>query len=232
MKILHLPQIPAALFAALTLGVLSHATAADLPVAIQSGDRILILGDTLLEREGAAAALETRLFLGAEGVPCTVRNLSFSADLPSGVSRASFDPAAAGMERMREQLALVKPTVAILGFGMAASLEEMTYASKDPHLNADPVRYGSVFSPAKFKTDLAALMDAISASAPETRVRFVLLGPLRHEDLRKQRPGLPDPAAHNALLVEYTNVIRQLAAERGARFVDSAALAQSREQSL
>ena len=221
------PRLPFALCAALMAA--SHpifSNAADLPVAVQPGDRILVIGDTLLEREGSAGALETRLLQAAEGVPCTVRNLSFSADLPNGVSRASFDPAAAGMERLKEQLALVKPTVAILGYGMAASLEQLTYASKDPNLNADPGRYGSEFSPAKFKADLASLMDAITASNEGKPVRFVLLAPLKHEDLRKQRPGLPNPAAHNALLVEYTHVIRQLAVERGARFVDSAGLLQ------
>ena len=193
---------------------------------IHAGDRVLLLGDSLLEREGSAAALESRLVNHALDVPFTVRNLAFSADLPTGVSRASFDPAAAGMERIREQLALVKPTVAILGFGMAASLEEMTYASKDPSLNADVARYGSVFSAAKFKADLAALMDAITASSEGKPVRFVLLAPLKHEDLRAKRPALPDPAAHNAILAGYTQAIRELAAERGARFVDPATVLQ------
>jgi putative heme-binding domain-containing protein len=184
------------------------------------------MGDTLLEREGSAAALESLLTRRFAEVPFTVRNLSFSADLPTGVSRASFDPAAVGMERIRTQLDLVKPTVAVLGYGMAASLEELTYRSGDPNLNADPTRYGSEFSAKKFKADLAALMDAISAASAGKPVRFVLLAPLRHEDLRGTRPGLPDPAAHNGVLSGYTQAIRELAAERGARFVDQAALAQ------
>ncbi|MEY5027588.1 MAG: hypothetical protein RLZZ244_3116 [Verrucomicrobiota bacterium] len=216
------PRFLAPLALALSAPLVASPLFAAQPFAIQSGDRVLIMGDTLLEREGSAAALESRM--EAEGV--VVRNLSFSADLPTGVSRASFDPAATGMVRVREQLALVKPTVAILGYGMAASLEQMTYASGDPNLNPDPGRYGGVFTPAKFKADLAALMEAIAASAEGKPVRFVLLAPLKHEDLRAQRPALPDPAAHNALLAEYTTVIRELAAEKGARFVDSAALLQ------
>ena len=102
------------------------------PFELQPGDRLLFMGDTLLEREGSAAALETLLTRRFAEVPFTVRNLSFSADLPTGVSRASFDPAAVGMERIRTQLDLVKPTVAVLGYGMAASLEELTYRSGDP----------------------------------------------------------------------------------------------------
>jgi putative heme-binding domain-containing protein len=196
------------------------------PFELQPGDRVLFMGDTLFEREGSSAALETLLTRRFSEVPFTVRNLSFSADLPTGVSRASFDPAAVGMERIRTQLDLVKPTVAVLGYGMAASLEELTYRSGDPNLNADPTRYGSEFSAKKFKADLAALMDAISAASAGKPVRFMLLAPLKHEDLRSTRPGLPDPAAHNTLLTGYTQAIRELAAERGARFVDQAALTQ------
>lgn len=196
------------------------------PFPIQPNDRVLFMGDTLLEREGSEAALETILTQHFASVPFTVRNLSFSADLPTGVSRASFDPAAAGMDRIRTQLELVKPTVAILGYGMAASLEEMTYRSGDPNLNADPNRYGAEFSAAKFKADLGKLMDAIVASS-NAPVRFILLAPLQHEDVRAKRPGLPNPAEHNRILAGYVHAIRELAAERGARFVDQGALAQT-----
>ena len=206
--------------AALVVPAFLHAA----PFEIQNGDRVLFMGDTLLEREGSAAALETLLTQKYANVSFTLRNLSFSADLPTGVSRASFDPASAGMERIRTQLELVKPTVAVLGYGMAASLEELTYRSGDPNLNADPTRYGSEFSAKKFKADLAALMDAISAASNGKPVRFVLLAPLQHEDLRNQRPGLPDPAAHNKVLASYTQAIRELADERKARFVDQALL--------
>ncbi|MEI6871668.1 MAG: PVC-type heme-binding CxxCH protein, partial [Verrucomicrobiota bacterium] len=211
-----------------TLLTCSVATHASVPFEIKSGDRVLLMGDTLMEREGSAAALETLLTQHFDGVQFTARNLSFSADLPTGVSRASFDPASAGMERIRAQVELVKPTVAVLGYGMAASLEEVTALSGDPNLNSDPTRYGKEFSAAKFKTDLAALMDVIS-SVSGAPVRFVLLAPLRHEDLRKTRPGLPDPAAHNAILAGYTQAIRELAAERGARFVDQAVVAQPKD---
>jgi putative heme-binding domain-containing protein len=73
--------------------------------------------------------------------------------------------------------------------------------------------------------DAAEVRDGGTPSpARETRalpgVRFVLLSPIRHEDLRATRPGLPDPAEHNKLLAEYSKAIEELAKERGARFVD------------
>lgn len=60
-------------------------------------------------------------------------------------------------------------------------------------------------------------MDAIGKDA-----RFVLLSPIRHEDLRATRPGLPDPAEHNKLLEAYTKAIEELATGAGARFANIA----------
>ena len=200
------------------------ATRAAEPFAIKDGDRVLFLGDTLLEREGTyRLTSETRH--QAEQFPdrhFIVRNLAYSADTPLGWSRASFDPVAKGFERLKEQIALVKPTVVFLGYGMAASLQEMTDRSGDPTLNPDPVRYGTEpMSATRFKGELAQLMDAINEiSGGPGAVRYVLLSPIRHEDLRKFKPGLPDPTAHNKLLEQYTKAIEQLAQERAARFVN------------
>ena len=260
----------------LVLLVTLTARAAD-PFEIKDGDRVLFLGDTLLEREGTYGYLETRMHEQFPERKFTVRNLAFSADTPMGWSRASFDPAAKGFERLKEQIDLVRPTVVFLGYGMAASLQEMTDRSGDPTLNPDPARYGAEpMSAVRFKKELGQLMDAIDALAVQTaaaplpnagddraslsgtavrgtptaaerstavttaeaaaastkpnprdsaggrtaaKVRFVLLSPIRHEDLRASRPGLPDPAQHNALLAEYTKTIEELAQERGARFV-------------
>jgi putative heme-binding domain-containing protein len=268
----------------LVLAAVAPAKSAE-PFEIKDGDRVLFLGDTLLEREGTYGYLETRM---AEQFPdrkFTVRNLAFSADTPLGWSRASFDPPAKGFERLKEQLALVQPTVVFLGYGMAASLQEMTDRSQDWTLNRDPARYGAEpMSAARFKKELAQCMDAIAESGragfqpavpgilpgtsnvgkpaqrdtpsgnerkptpdapgkipgaaggtpalPEANpVRFVLLSPIRHEDVRthedprQAHPGTPDPTEHNKLLEQYSKAIEELAQERGARFVSLATLA-------
>lgn len=194
------------------------------PFEIKDGDRVLFLGDTLLEREGTYGYLERRMDEQFPDRHFTVRNLSFSADTPLGWSRASFDPAAKGFDRLKEQLDLVKPTVVFLGYGMAASLQEITDRSGDPTLNPDPVRYGTEpMSAERFKRELGQLMDAIvekDKANGGTGVRFVLLSPITHEDLRKLKPGLPDPTLHNKLLEQYSAAIRDLSQERGARFVN------------
>ena len=193
------------------------------PFEIKDGDRVLFLGDTLLEREGTYGFLETRLQEQFPDRHFIVRNLAFSADTPLGWSRASFDPAAKGFDRLKEQLDLVKPTVVFLGYGMAASLQEMTDRSGDPTLNPDPVRYGAEpMSAARFKRELAQLMDTIveeNKANGGTGVRFVLVAPIQHMDLRQYKAGLPDPTEHNKLLKQYTKAIDELAKERSAPFV-------------
>ncbi len=216
---------------------------------IREGDRVLFLGDVLLEREGTYGYLETRMHEQFADRSFTVRNLSWAGDTPLGVSRAAFDPPAKGWERLKESIAVVKPTVVFLGYGMAASLQELTDRSQEPTLNRDPARYGAEpMTPARFKREMGMLMDAIEGKAeggrrkaedkdnpaqppsalptsalrppPFPSPRFVLLSPIRHEDLRALRPGLPDPAAHNKLLAEYAKAIEELAKERGAWFVN------------
>jgi hypothetical protein len=61
------------------------------------------------------------------------------------------------------------------------------------------------------------MLDAIKAFD----ARVVMLSPIRHENLG---PPLPDPAAHNRDLRKYGDVIADVAARRGHRFVDLFAL--------
>src|SRR5258708_33744468 len=116
---------PLILFIVLAFTLVLRAEDQPAPFEIREGDRVLFLGDVLLEREGTYGALETRLSAQFPERHFTVRNLSWSGDTPLGVARASFDPPAKGWERLKEQLALVKPTVVFLGFGMASSLQEI-----------------------------------------------------------------------------------------------------------
>ena len=235
----------------------TYSTRAAEPFEIKDGDRVVLLGDALLERENTYGYLETRMHEQFPDRTFTVRNLSWAGDTPRGWSRASFDPAEKGMDRLREAIELTRPTVVFLGYGMAASLQEMTDRAQDPTLNPDPARYGrEPMSAARFKKELGELMDLIEATAKKSgedgtakerssegrkevaapgaspsspsplrsfavnpSVRFVLLSPIRHEDLRAQRPGLPDPAPHNVLLFQYADAIEELAQERGAEHV-------------
>jgi glucose/arabinose dehydrogenase len=163
-------------------------------------DRVLLIGDTFFEREVDYGHIEARLTALFPGLNLTFRNLSWAADTPMGQSRASFDwnkLEKDWIKRVKDQVALVNPTVAFLSYGTTASLE------------------GEAGLP-KFRTDLLNLMDAIDEAAGR-KVRFALFGPLGFEKI----PNLDASViqTNNARMKIYAEAIKQLAAQRGARFV-------------
>src|SRR5262245_6979290 len=89
------------------------------PFELRDGDRVALLGDTLIEREQSYGHVELFLTTHFPDRNIVFRNLGWSADTPSGVSRAGFDPPETGFDRLKEQLAVFKPTVVFLGYGMA-----------------------------------------------------------------------------------------------------------------
>src|SRR6184192_2305264 len=124
------------------------------PFELRDGDHVLFIGDTFFEREADYGYIETRLTARFPDRNITFRNLAWAADTPMGRSRASFDwnkPEEEWLKRVKEQVALVKPTVAFLSYGMTSALEAAE-ARK-------PVERQAVID--KFKTDLDKLMDVI-----------------------------------------------------------------------
>ena len=168
---------------------------------LQKNDRVVFLGDALMEREQWYGHLETRLTVRYPRKEIRFRNLSWSGDTPTGRSRASFDwhkDESAWFERIQQPLTAFKPSVVVLGYGMANSFDGIEGLDK-------------------FRADLNLLIDRIVASLPDNPPRFVLLGPIKHENLGGD---LPDPDDHNRVLYEYSSVVSEIAAERLAPFVN------------
>lgn len=153
-----------------SLAIGPSARAADAPkFELKDGDRVLFIGDTFFEREGDYGHIETRLTAAFPDRNVTFRNLAWAGDTPMGRARASFDwnkPETEWLKRVKEQVALVKPTVAFLSYGMTAALELAETKAEE-----QPVKLE------KFKADLGKLMDAIEEVSGQ-KVRFVLVGPL------------------------------------------------------
>ncbi len=166
---------------------------------LKDGERIVFLGDTLMEREQLYGYVEQRLTTRFPGRQVTFRNLGWSGDTPAGESRASFDfdKPGKGLEHIQEQIKAIQPTLVIFGYGMASSFNGV----------------GGVLD---FKRQMNQLADLIQASVTNPAVRFVYLSPLRHENLGAP---LPDPGPHNRQLEIYTHALQDLATERQALFV-------------
>jgi len=173
---------------------------------LSDGDRVLFIGDTFFEREADYGHIETRLTAAFPDRQITFRNLAWAADTPMGRSRASFDwskPEEEWLNRVKEQVALVKPAVAFLSYGMTASFDGEAGISK-------------------FTADMNKLMDAVaevsgSPAGVPRKVRFVLLGPIRHEEGQGTDAAV---SRHNASLKRYNDALKNVAASRGAFFVE------------
>ena len=164
------------------------------PFEWKDGDRVVLIGDALIEREQEQGMVETFLTLLNPDKTITFRNLGWSGDTVFGTARARFGTEADGFQHLKEHVLALKPTVLIVGYGMTDSFA------------------GEAGLP-RFKSGMNHLLDVLG----ETRARVVLLSPIAHEDLG--RP-LPDPTRHNEVLRLYSDAIREIAAERGAWFVD------------
>src|SRR5947208_16760060 len=95
---------------------------------LRDGDRVVLIGDTLIEREQTYGYIELALTTRYPDRNVTFRNIGWSADTPAGDSRfglsllqAGLEPPDEGWKQLREQIRQLKPTVVILGYGMASS---------------------------------------------------------------------------------------------------------------
>lgn len=164
------------------------------PFQLIEGDRVIFLGDTLIERAQANDYLETALTSRYPGHNIVFRNLGWSADTVFGESRAGFGSAIDGYQQLKQRVFEQRPTVIFVGYGAAAS-------SAGPEGLAD------------FTKGLDALLNTLE----ETKAALVILSPLKQEDLG--RP-LPDPAPYNENRKLYAQVLKKAAETRGYPFVD------------
>ncbi len=87
------------------------------PLVLKSGDRVVLLGGTFIEREQKYGYFEAALVSRFPGEKIIVRNLGWSGDTVWCDSRAGFGSPADGFARLSRQLQELKPTVAIVAYG-------------------------------------------------------------------------------------------------------------------
>ena len=174
---------------------LSHASFSAEKFEFRDGDRIILLGNTLIEREGNFGYIETLLTRHFPQKNLTFRNLGYSAESVSGDSRAMFDTAKEGFQRMVNQVAEASPTVIFIGFGQNAAYEgeEGLQGFMDGYRN---------------------LVEILEAS---NEARFVVLSP---PALEKLAAPLPDPAEQNGRVEKYVEAIQAFATEKEFFFID------------
>ncbi len=161
------------------------------------GDRVVLLGDGLIEQEQYFGWIETMLTTAFADRDVTFRNLGWNADTPAGDSRfglsllqAGYEPADEGFKQLVKQIELTQPSVVIFGYGMASALE------------------GGRTGVDAFVKQYERLIQEIRNVSPE--VRFVFLSPIDRVDGDVRATAIPP----------YRFAIEQLAQRNASVFVD------------
>jgi lysophospholipase L1-like esterase len=158
-------------------GVTTHAK----PL-IKSGDRVVFLGGTFIERMQNYGHVEAEISCRVSGV--TYRNLGWSGDNVWGESRAVFGTVAQGFERLQRDMTLAQPSVIIVSYG-----------ANEAHEGAAGLD--------RFVAGYQTLLQALKLH--ETTI--VLITPRYYENLG---PPLPDPQSYNTKLKIYIEAIDAL----------------------
>lgn len=188
-----LAQITTAVLFLVGFSALAHAESPG-RIHWRDGDRVVFLGNALIERDQASGYFETALVSRFPDRDLTIRNLGWSGDTVFGHARAGFGSVADGFNKLKQHIDSIKPRVVFVAYGGVESFD------------------GEAGLP-NFVKGLNTLLDVLSKHAD----RIVLLSPNRHENLG---PPLPDPKGHNENLARYRDAIRQVALQRGYLFVD------------
>lgn len=164
--------------------------------AFQDGDRLVLLGNTVFEREQRHGCFEPRLALALGETKVSVRNLAWSADTVFGHARSYFGPPEEGLQRLTSHLELLKPTVLMLCYGSEFAFERLSGLPD-------------------FLTGYRNLLELVRKHAPGARIILVTPPPL--ETLP---PPLPDQTDANKNLSSFRDALRKFALNQNTYFID------------
>jgi len=209
---------PFSLFAAAVFSVFpALAAAADAPL-LKAGDRVALVGNTLVERARLyghlEAALQTAADAAAESI--TIRNFGWSGDSVLGDSRSYFGPPQEGRDRLDKVIGEFKPTVLVLcyGTGEAMSVDQGWTEEKG---KAEQSAAGLDQSLSLFIEGYQDLLTRLETAVGDPLREVVLISPPPLENLGDP---MPDQTENNARLAKFRDAIRELSEKNGARFVD------------
>jgi lysophospholipase L1-like esterase len=193
-----------AVFLALSSAVSLCAQTTDAPAApsqpatfeFKDGDRLVLIGNTVFEREQRYGAFEPRLALALGDTKVSVRNLAWSGDTVFGHARSYFGPPEEGLQRLSAHLELLKPTVVMLCYGSELAFE----------------RLGGL---PDFLSAYRNLIEIIRSKSPGARIIVVSPPPL--ETLA---PPLPDLSTENGNLSSLRDALRKFSSMQNAYYID------------
>jgi len=156
------------------------------------GDRILLYGNSFIERLQEDGRFEASLQLAHAGKDLEFRSLAWTGDEVGYRLRPERY-----VNHLKKLLEQWSAKVVILGFGLNES-------------------FAGAKGLSKFQADVTGYLKEIDRRHPDAEV--ILLSPIATEDL--DHPHYPDPQKRNEEIREYVEVMAQVAATRKVRFVD------------
>lgn len=166
--------------------------ASDASFELQSGDRVVFVGNSLFENDLPYGYLEYALTTRWPNRDVTYRNIGWSGDTVWGEAR-SYISSPSAYDLLVEQLTKAQPTVVFIAYG---ANEALAGEAGLPH----------------FEQGLNQLLDKVN----ELGAKAILLSPIpvmaagAAENLKER----------NAMLALYASAIASAASERGLRFID------------
>ncbi len=164
------------------------------PIEFRDGDRVVLVGNTFIERAQSYGHLETWLTTALADRKLSFRNLGWSGDTVYGHARSYFGPPQEGFDRLTKHLEELEPTMIISAYGAVAAF------AGEPGIE-------------DFVSGYRRLLDMFQ----KTGARLVLMSPPPAENLPAP---LPNQDAHNERLSLYRDVIAKLAQDGEHGFAD------------
>ncbi|MSU47761.1 MAG: hypothetical protein EXS37_01465 [Opitutus sp.] len=164
-----------------------------LPLALQRGDRIVLIGNTLFERGDDFPHFEAMLQVAYPQLGLSVRTLAWSAD------EVGLMPRPKNFGDLQQHLTAHKADVIFAAFGFNES-------------------FAGVERLPEFRTRLVRFLTELKTSAYNGRSapRVVLVSPIASENV----PGVPAANLNNARLAAYTRAMEAVATEQKIGFVN------------
>lgn len=164
-----------------------------LPLELRKGDRIALVGNTLLDRAQEFGNFEAMVQLAHPGLELVIRDFAWSADEPD------LQPRPENFATVKQHLTREKMDVVIAAFGFNES-------------------FGGLEKIGEFKTRLTKWVEDTKTSAFNgvSAPRVVLLSPIANENVQ----GVSAADLNNERLAAYTKAMAEVAAEQKVGFVD------------
>ena len=211
------PSFITVLSGLLTFGGILSAQEPTAPL-LQSGDRIVLVGNTLFERARLFGQIETTLQIatGPEVKGITLRNLGWSGDSVFGDSRSYFGPPSEGRDRLARNLGETTPSVVLISYGTEAAMSVDQGWTEDA-AHAAATAAGIEASRDVFLAGYEALIELVRKTSGESLREIVLISPPPLENLGAP---LPDQTENNRRLAIFRDGIRDIAKKNSLRLVD------------